>query len=104
MLEKRQQLPQDPYINADYFIYCLEGVDDIETDPVTEAQKNLEQLTLHYGMASIYFTYPKDLFIQNKKPWRFFLKPEFVMAFPNFPTLTGYFLLEVGVAYKLRQF
>jgi hypothetical protein len=58
----------------------------------------------NYGMASIYFTYGKDLFIQNKKPWRFFLKPQFVMAFPNFPTLTGYFLLEVGVAYKLRQF
>ena len=56
LLEKRQQLPQEPYIDTDYFIYCLEGVDDIETDTVTEAQKNLEQLTLHYGVASIHKT------------------------------------------------
>jgi hypothetical protein len=56
LLEKRQQLLQEPYIDTDYFIYCLEGVDDIEIDLVTEAQKNLEQLTLHYGVASIHKT------------------------------------------------
>ncbi|MEH6618192.1 DUF6642 family protein [Maribacter arcticus] len=56
MLEKRQQLPQEQFIDADYFIYCLEAVHDIETDKVTEAQENLEQLAMKYGIASIYKT------------------------------------------------
>ncbi len=56
MLAKRQQLPQEHPIDADNFIYCLEGVPDIETDQVTETQKNLEHLALQYGVASIYQT------------------------------------------------
>mgnify|MGYP001249413690 FL=1 len=56
MLKKRQQLPQEQFIDADYFIFCLEAVHNIETDKVTEAQKNLEQLTTQYGIASIYKT------------------------------------------------
>jgi|TARA_B110000090_G_scaffold194906_1_gene230495 hypothetical protein len=56
LLEKRQQLPQEQSLNQDYFIYCLEAVHDIETDAVTEAQKSLEQLTMQYGVASIYKT------------------------------------------------
>ena len=56
MLKKIQQLPQEQCTDADYFIYCLEAVHNIETDEVTEAQKNLEQLTSQYGIASIYKT------------------------------------------------
>ena len=56
MLEKRQQLLQEQSTDADYFIYCLEAVHDIEMAVVTEAQKSLEQLTLQYGVASIYKT------------------------------------------------
>ncbi len=56
MLEKTQQLPQVESIDTDYFIYCLEAVEDIEIDQDTEAQKKLEQLTLQYGVASIYNT------------------------------------------------
>jgi hypothetical protein len=56
LLEKRHQVPQEQCIDEDYFIYCLEAVHDIETDKVTEAQKNLEQLTMQYGVASIYKT------------------------------------------------
>jgi hypothetical protein len=56
LLEKRQQLPQEQLTDADYFIYCLEAVDNIETIQVTEAQKNLAQLTMQYGIASIYKT------------------------------------------------
>ena len=56
MLKKRQQLPQEQFIDADYFIYCLEAVHDIETDKITETQKDLEQLTIQYGVASIYKT------------------------------------------------
>ena len=37
MLEKRQQLPQEQSIDAEYFIYCLDAVNEIETDKVTEA-------------------------------------------------------------------
>jgi hypothetical protein len=56
LLEKRQQLPQEQSIDAEYFIYCLEAVNEIETDKVTEAQENLEELALKYGIASIYKT------------------------------------------------
>ncbi|PKH51757.1 hypothetical protein CXF68_14160 [Tenacibaculum sp. Bg11-29] len=56
MFKKRQQLPQEQFIDTDYFIYCLEAVHDIETDDVTETQKKLEQLTMQYGVASIYKT------------------------------------------------
>lgn len=56
MLKKKQQLPQEQFIDTDYFIYCLEAVHDIETDTVTEAQKKLEQLTMQHGVASIYKT------------------------------------------------
>jgi hypothetical protein len=56
----------------------------------------------NYGMASVYFTYGRDLYIAKKQRWRFFVKPQFAMAFPSFPAITGYFFLELGVAYKLR--
>ncbi|MGS0527958.1 DUF6642 family protein [Zobellia nedashkovskayae] len=56
MLEKSQQVPQEQFIDADNFIYCLEGVQDIETDQVTEAQENLVQLAVKYGITSIYKT------------------------------------------------
>jgi len=56
LLKNIQQLPQEQFIEADYFIYCLEAVHNIETDEITEAQKNLEQLTSQYGIASIYKT------------------------------------------------
>jgi hypothetical protein len=56
LLDRRHQLPQEQLIDEDYFIYCLEGVHDIETEEVTEAQKSLEQLTMQFGVASIYKT------------------------------------------------
>ncbi len=56
LLQKRDQLPQEQPIETDYFIYCLEAVDNVEMEQVTEAQKNLDQLTFHYGIASIYKT------------------------------------------------
>lgn len=55
-MQKRELIPQDQLIALDYFIYCLEAVDDIETDEATEAYSNLEQLTMQYGIASIYKT------------------------------------------------
>ena len=56
MLEKRPQVPQEQTNDTECFIYCLEGVADIEIDEVTEAQENLEQLAMNYGIASIYKT------------------------------------------------
>ncbi|MBM1107182.1 hypothetical protein JQC67_13595 [Aurantibacter crassamenti] len=56
MLEKRRQLPQEQSTDSANFIFCLEGVDEIETDKVTEAQENLEQLALKYGITSIHKT------------------------------------------------
>jgi len=56
LLETKQLLPQEPLIEPDYFIYCLEAVDDIEILQVTEAQKKLEELSMNYGVDSIYNT------------------------------------------------
>ena len=56
MLNKTPQLYQEQFTNTDYFIFCLEAVDDIEMETFTETQKKLEQLTMQYGVASIYKT------------------------------------------------
>lgn len=40
----------------DQFIFCLEGVPDIETNTITTVVRNLEQLALELGIASIYKT------------------------------------------------
>ncbi|WP_299779674.1 DUF6642 family protein [uncultured Formosa sp.] len=56
MLEKSQQLPQEQFIDLEYFIYCLEGVSDIETDKITKTQESLEHLVHKFGIASIYKT------------------------------------------------
>lgn len=56
MLEKREQLPQENYTPTDYFIFCLEAVDDIEAEEATTTQQKLEELALQYGIASIYKT------------------------------------------------
>ncbi|MEZ7498121.1 hypothetical protein QO200_05150 [Flavobacterium sp. Arc3] len=44
------------FIEQDTFIFCLEGVRDIETETETEVVVNLEQLAVNYGLASIYKT------------------------------------------------
>lgn len=56
MLEKRRQLPQEYPMDSEKFIYCLEAVEDVEQDQVTEVEKNLEHLAMQYGVASIYKT------------------------------------------------
>lgn len=56
MLEKKQQLPQTHVVDTDYFIYCLEAVEDVEVETITETQNKLDQLTSQYGVASIYNT------------------------------------------------
>ncbi|SFW21313.1 hypothetical protein SAMN05660313_00538 [Cellulophaga fucicola] len=49
-------MPSEQLTDTDYFIYCLEAVEDIEIDTVTTAQKKLAELTSQYGVASIYKT------------------------------------------------
>ena len=56
MLEKRTQVPQNYDQDPEKFIYCLEGVADVEIDQFTEVQKSLEELALQFGVASIYQT------------------------------------------------
>ncbi|WP_434036013.1 DUF6642 family protein [Formosa sp. 4Alg 33] len=55
MLEK-QSNPHHQLIDSEYFIYCLEGVDDIDTDTGTKARESLEHLVQKFGIASIYKT------------------------------------------------
>nr|WP_315201610.1 DUF6642 family protein [uncultured Flavobacterium sp.] len=40
----------------DQFIFCLEGVPDVEASTITDVVKNLERLALEQGIASIYKT------------------------------------------------
>ena len=40
MLEKRTQVPQNYDQDPEKFIYCLEGVADVEIDQFTEVQKS----------------------------------------------------------------
>tara|TARA_R110002051_G_scaffold36276_2_gene79036 strand:+ start:314 stop:913 length:600 start_codon:yes stop_codon:yes gene_type:complete len=56
LLQKRPQSSQEEFIDTSYFIYCLEAVDDVETEVITEVQKDLAQLTMQFGIASIYKT------------------------------------------------
>jgi hypothetical protein len=56
MFKKVKQSSQVSLTSTAYFIYCLEAVDDIESDNITETEKKLEQLTIEYGVASIYKT------------------------------------------------
>jgi hypothetical protein len=56
LLQKRPQTPQENPLETDYFIYCLEAVDDIENDVITETQQDLAQLTMQFGITSIYKT------------------------------------------------
>ena len=56
LLAKRPQLPQNSLATPDYFIFCLEAVQDIEIENVTPTQQKLEELTMDFGIASIYKT------------------------------------------------
>ena len=56
MLQKRQQFLQKQCIDTDYFIFCLEAVHNIEIENVTPTQQKLEELTMDFGIASIYQT------------------------------------------------
>ncbi|WP_438861447.1 DUF6642 family protein [Flavobacterium adhaerens] len=47
---------KDDSKDIDKFIFCLEGVLDIETSAVTEVVRSLEDLALKHGIASIYKT------------------------------------------------
>lgn len=43
-------------MDYDQFIFCLEAVPDVETNTTTEVVKNLEELAVEQGIASIYKT------------------------------------------------
>lgn len=43
-------------MDDEQFIFCLEGVPDVETNTATEVVRHLEQLALEQGIASIYKT------------------------------------------------
>ncbi len=56
LLDKRSQLPEVQFIDTDYFIFCLEAVEDVEMNEVTDTQKKLEELTMNHGIATIHKT------------------------------------------------
>lgn len=43
-------------MDSEKFIFCLEGVPDVEKSSTTEVVQNLEQLAFSHGIASIYKT------------------------------------------------
>jgi len=56
LLQKQSQVPQNQVTATDYFIYCLEAVDDVDAQHISETEKILTQLVNQYGVASIYKT------------------------------------------------
>ena len=57
----------------------------------------------NYAVASMYISFGKDFYIAKERPFRYFIKPQFMIAYPNYPNLVGYFLLEAGVSFKLSD-
>ena len=73
------------------------------TFEVSEGGK-VEQTTAghNYFAPGIFFTLGKDLSIKRNIPLCWFIKPNIIMALPNFPTTVTYFVLELGITYKLK--
>ena len=57
----------------------------------------------HYGLAGVHFSFGQDLYIKRQQPVKYFIKPQFLLAFPNYPRFVGYFLLEAGLSFKLSD-
>lgn len=58
----------------------------------------------HNYFATNYFvSFGKDLSIKRNLPLAYFIRPQFMYAIPNFPKGTGYFALELGVTYRLKN-
>jgi len=57
----------------------------------------------NYFATNYFISFGKDLSIQNNLPIAFFIKPQFIYAIPNFPNGTGYFAIELGVRFILKN-
>ncbi len=57
----------------------------------------------NYCITNYSVAFGKDLSIQKKIPMSIFVKPQFLYAFPNSSKGVGYFVLELGVSYKVTK-
>lgn len=65
---------------------------------------SVEKVTAGHGyLATNYFIcFGKDLQPKRGIPISYYVKPQWLLALPNFPTGTGYFMLEIGITKKLN--
>lgn len=55
-----------------------------------------------YWAKNVFMTFGKEFKRGRKRPMGYFIKPQFVYATPNFPKGVGYFMLEIGMNFKLK--
>ena len=56
----------------------------------------------NYAMNTIFLSWGRNLKQDGLIPSNIYVKPQFMLALPNFPNAVGYFMLEVGVKYQLN--
>lgn len=52
--------------------------------------------------STFFFAFGKNITVKDNIPMGLYIKPQYLLAAPNFPTATSYFLLEIGIKYKLK--
>lgn len=56
-----------------------------------------------YFIRNYYVIFGKDLSVKKGIPLQYFIKPQLMTASPNFPKKVAYFILEIGIKYKLKN-
>lgn len=57
----------------------------------------------NYCITDFSVAFGKDLSVQKNIPMNIYIKPQFLYAFPNYSKGIWYFILELGVSYKLDK-
>jgi hypothetical protein len=55
-----------------------------------------------YMLADLSFSLDKKMNFIKEKEVHVFIKPQLLIAYPNFPTSLGYFVFEVGIKHKIN--
>ncbi|WP_215223809.1 hypothetical protein [Echinicola shivajiensis] len=71
-------------------------------EPTPNGEVKKAKAGMGYFASSYFISFGKDLSAKSEIPLEYFIKPQFLLALPNFPNNTGYFFLELGLKYKLR--
>jgi hypothetical protein len=56
----------------------------------------------NYLATNVYVSLGRNIIQDGMKPSTIYVKPQFMLALPNFPNAVGYFMLEIGLKYQLN--